>query len=87
MTQQVDAASCERCSARAERATETKRAKKKTQKTRLLVPVPRDGPRQLVARAGPGDVKAEDGRVPAEGADLIILLFSKGKEVSQEGQP
>lgn len=41
----------------------------------LVVPVPRDRPRQLVARAGPGDVEAEDGGVAAQGADLSFLKF------------
>lgn len=40
----------------------------------LIVPVPRDRPRQLVARAGPGDVEAEDGGVAAQGADLGFLI-------------
>ena len=40
----------------------------------LVVPVPRDRPRQLVARAGPGDVEAEDGGVAAQGADLFFVL-------------
>ena len=60
--------------------------KAKGKKTRLLVPVPGDCPGQLVARASPGHVEAEDGSVAAEGADLFFLggKFEGGRERSGE---
>ena len=55
----------------------------------LVVPVPSDRPRQLVAGAGPGDVEAEDCGVAAEGADLSFLFFVEvfeGRKREKEGQ-
>lgn len=53
------------------RRKEKKKNEKKRKQTRLLIPVPCYGPRQLVPRAGARDVEAEDSGVAAEGADLF----------------